>query len=225
MMARVGRLLLVRHGQASVTGDDYDVLSPLGWEQGRVLGSALAARGVADPALVRGDMRRHRESLEAMTEAAGWSGDAEVDAGWDEFDHTSVLERVPPPFQGQPTPGEFQAWFEESALLWTRAGEAGEYAESWPSFLDRTRAALERTASAVGRGTAVVVTSGGVIAACASGLIDLGDGADVRAAVWNRLNTVVVNSSVTTLVVGRRGTTLLSFNEHTHLTRDVLSYR
>lgn len=221
----MGRLLLVRHGQASTTGDDYDVLSPLGWEQGRILGRALAGRGVSEPALVRGDMRRHRESLEAMTEAAGWSGPPMVDTGWDEFDHTSVLDRVPPPFDGTPSPGEFQAWFEESALLWTRAGDAGEYAESWPAFLGRTQAALERTAAAVGRGTAVVVTSGGVIAACASGLLDLGDDPAVRAAVWNRLNTVVVNSSVTTLVVGKRGTTLLSFNEHPHLTRDVLSYR
>ncbi len=221
----MGRLLLVRHGQASITGDDYDVLSPLGWAQGRMLGEALAARGVTEPALVRGGMRRHRETLEAMTEAAGWAVEPAADTGWDEFDHTAVLDRVPPPFEGRPTAAQFQDWFERAALRWTRAGTDDGYAESWPAFLERVQAALERTAAAVGRGTAVVVTSGGVIAACASGLIDLGDDAGVRAAVWNRLNTVVVNSSVTTLVVGRRGTTLLSYNEHTHLTGAALSYR
>ncbi len=158
MMTRVGQVLLVRHGQASATGEDYDVLSPLGWEQGRVLGAALAARGVTDPVLVRGDLRRHRESLEAMTGAAAWLGHAEVDAGWDEFDHVPVLAQVPAPFAGErPTAAEFQDWFEEAALRWTRAGEASaEYAESWPAFLARVRAALERTASAVGRGTAVI---------------------------------------------------------------------
>ena len=39
-------ILLVRHGQASFGAADYDVLSPTGHEQSRVLGSALAARGV-----------------------------------------------------------------------------------------------------------------------------------------------------------------------------------
>ncbi len=43
---RVSRILLVRHGQASWGADDYDQLSPLGDEQSRVLGAALAARGI-----------------------------------------------------------------------------------------------------------------------------------------------------------------------------------
>lgn len=222
----MGRVLLVRHGQASATGDDYDVLSPLGWDQCRALGAALADRGVADPRLVRGDLRRHRESLEALAGAAGWSGDAaRVDAGWDEFDHTAVLARVPAPFEGRPSRAEFQDWFEDATLRWTSAGADDGYPEPWPAFVGRVEAALARTASEAGRGTTVVVTSGGVIAACVSGLLDLGDDRAVRAAVWNRLNTVVVNSSVTTLVVGRRGTTLVSFNEHVHLAAEALSYR
>ena len=67
----MGQLLLVRHGQASFGADDYDVLSPTGWEQGRRLGAHLAAAGVSPTALVRGTMRRHRETLEAMCEGAG----------------------------------------------------------------------------------------------------------------------------------------------------------
>ena len=43
---RVSRILLVRHGQASFGAADYDQLSPTGHEQSRVLGAALAARGV-----------------------------------------------------------------------------------------------------------------------------------------------------------------------------------
>jgi broad specificity phosphatase PhoE len=42
----VGVILLVRHGQASFGGADYDVLSPSGERQARRLGAALAARGV-----------------------------------------------------------------------------------------------------------------------------------------------------------------------------------
>ena len=35
--------------------------------------------------------------------------------------------------------------------------------------------------------------------------------------MWARLNPVTVNSSVTKVVVGRRGATLVSFNDHSHL--------
>ena len=70
--------------------------------------------------------------------------------------------------------------------------------------------------------TAVVITSGGPISWVAASL--LGAGADV----WTRLNPVTVNSSVTKVVVGRRGATLVSFNDHTHLEGPdsaLLSYR
>ena len=43
--------------------------------------------------------------------------------------------------------------------------------------------------------------------------------------LWLRLNPVSVNSGVTTLVRGRRGTTLVAFNAHDHLSPDLLTYR
>jgi broad specificity phosphatase PhoE len=237
----VGSVLLVRHGQASWGTDDYDVLSETGWEQSRLLGRALADRGT-DPAemlLVRGALRRHRETLEGVAEGAGWELDALdvlVDGDWDEFDHHGVLERHggdPEAFPDKGAAGAdraaFQAWFERATMAWATAGvdgwDAHAYAETYAAFLARTAAALERTADRAARRTALVVTSGGVVAACASALIDLGEDAAVRARVWNRLNTVVVNSSVTKLVLGRRGTTLVSFNEHVHLEGGPLTYR
>jgi broad specificity phosphatase PhoE len=56
----------------------------------------------------------------------------------------------------------------------------------------------------------VVFTSGGVIAAVAAALLEVPDEALVA------LNRVAVNGAVTKVVGGRRGTTLLSFNEHAH---------
>ena len=58
----MGQLLLVRHGQASWGNEDYDVLSPLGWEQSRMLGTALGERGLSPEVVVQGGMRRHRET-------------------------------------------------------------------------------------------------------------------------------------------------------------------
>lgn len=229
----MGSVLLVRHGQASWGADDYDVLSPTGWEQSRILGRTFAERGTAPDGLllVRGGLRRHRETLEGIAEGAGWDLDAlevAVDPDWDEFDHLGILEHHgddPDAAAAGTDRGAFQAWLERSLMAWTAATDSVGYAETYEVFLRRTEAALARAADRAARRTALVVTSGGVVAACASALIDLGEDAAVRARVWNRLNTVVVNSSVTKLVVGRRGTTLVSFNEHVHLDGGPLTYR
>ncbi|EPM78754.1 hypothetical protein A249_34210, partial [Pseudomonas syringae pv. actinidiae ICMP 18804] len=41
----MGSIYLIRHGQASFGADDYDVLSPVGIRQSRVLGAHLAGLG------------------------------------------------------------------------------------------------------------------------------------------------------------------------------------
>src|SRR5215212_4740339 len=93
---RMSVVLLVRHGQASWGAADYDRLSSLGEQQSRVLGAALAARGVRPDLVVRGAMRRHRQTAEAAAAAAGWAGDVVEDAGWNEFDHQQMLDLHPP---------------------------------------------------------------------------------------------------------------------------------
>ena len=76
-----------------------------------------------------------------------------------------------------------------------------------------------------GRGPSLVFTSGGPIAWAAASL--LADEPEVAGRLWRRLNPVCVNSGVTRLVTGRRGTTLVTFNGHAHLdgVPDVLTYR
>ena len=101
----------------------------------------------------------------------------------------------------------------EAALLdWIAAGAASPAAEPWDAFRDRAAAALSDVAGALRSGeTAIVFTSGGVIAACAVALMGLPEAALVT------FNRVSVNASVTKLVHGRRGTTFVSYNEHAHL--------
>ena len=69
----------------------------------------------------------------------------------------------------------------------------------------------------------MVVTSGGVVGLVAAGL--LGAAGDALPETWQRLNTVAVNSGVTRVLVGPRGTRLLTFNEHEHLGGELLTYR
>jgi len=221
----VSVILLVRHGQASFGAADYDQLSPRGVEQSSTLGGALDARGVVPTRLVAGAMKRHDQTATAAIAAAGWTGEVVVDAGWNEFDHMQVLAAHTPPESPEGSAGEserraFQRWFLEATARWMSGEYDAEYDESFASFTGRVEAALRRTAEALGSGeTAVVFTSGGAIAAVASTL--LGGGPDL----WRRLNEVTANGSVTKLVVGARGTTLVSFNDHAHLEPDHVTYR
>lgn len=207
-------LLLVRHGQASWGAADYDVLSPTGEEQSRILGAALAARGLVADVVVRGSMRRHRQTADAAVAAAGWTADVVEDTGWDEFDHRQMLELHPPAVgEGEElTRAEFQRWFEEATLRWTGGQHAHEYDESFADFGTRVDAALRRTVERLEpKQTAVVFTSGGPTSWVAASLLSAGAG------VWTQLNPVTVNASLTKVVVGRRGATLVSFNDHSHL--------
>lgn len=208
------QVLLVRHGQASWGSDDYDVLSSLGERQSQVLGRHLAARGVVPDLVVAGGMKRHRQTAEHAATGAGWPGAPVLDHGWDEFDHVQMLAMHPSRYgEGEElSRAEFQAWFEEATLRWTGGEHDEEYDESFVAFGARVEAALRRTVERLGSGrTAVVFTSGGPISWVASSLVSGGAG------VWAQLNPVTVNTGLSKVVVGRRGATMVTFNEHSHL--------
>jgi broad specificity phosphatase PhoE len=210
----VSVVLLVRHGQASWGAADYDVLSATGAEQSRVLGVSLARRGIRPDVVVRGAMRRHRETAEQALAGAGWDVPVEEDIGWNEFDHLQMLELHPPALgEGEElTRAAFQEWFEQATRRWTSGDYADEYDESFASFCERVGAGLRRTVERLdAKQTAIVVSSGGPVSWVTASL--LGGGA----ALWMQLNPVTVNASVTKVVVGGRGTTLVSFNDHSHL--------
>jgi broad specificity phosphatase PhoE len=222
----VSSILLVRHGQASFGAADYDNLSAVGHEQSRVLGAALAARGVVPDVVVAGEMRRHAQTATGVLEGAGWAADIAVDPGWNEFDHLQVLavHDRPTTVEGESEKAAFQRWFEEATLRWTSGDHDEAYDESFAAFTSRVEAALGRLVAALPRkGTAVVLTSGGPVAwACAT---LLADATDARTDLWLRLNPVSVNTGASTVVCGARGTTLVSFNAHDHLSPDLLTYR
>jgi broad specificity phosphatase PhoE len=161
-----------------------------------------------------------------MAEGAGWSDlPVTVDAGWDEFDHVGLVAAYADLPEGPLGRREFQQVFERATERWSSGGGEG-YAESYAAFVARVVAALDRAAADAGPGaTVVVVSSGGVIAVVAAALLDPDADAATAARLWSRLNTVTVNSSLTRLVVGSTGARLLTFNEHSHLGPDTLTYR
>lgn len=219
----MGQILLVRHGQASFGAEDYDALSPLGFEQSRLLGVGLAARGLEVSSIVVGAMRRHRETAETCAAAAGWSaGDLVIDPGWDEFDFLGVLAAHPQEMSGEPTKAEFQRLFEAATAAWISGADLGP-GESFVAFCDRVTAALDRTVTLAASGDVAVFTSGGPVAWAVATLLTDGGSSDL----WTRLNRMMVNSALTRLISGSRGVNLLSYNEQSHLdgVHGALSYR
>lgn len=219
----MGVVLLVRHGQASFGAEDYDVLSATGIEQSRVLGRALAAQGLRPTALVHGAMRRQRDTATSLADSGGWSVGPEVDRGWDEFDHLGVVARLPAGDTDAGDPRAFQRVFDRATARWSRGEHDEEYAESWPAFVRRTQDALDRAFAR--DGVTIVVSSGGPIAMVCASLVQPQASPAELPAYWNVFNTVSVNAAVTRVIEGSTGRRLLSFNEHVHLPRDLVTYR
>jgi broad specificity phosphatase PhoE len=212
----MGQVLLVRHGQASWGAADYDVLSTLGERQASATGTLLKV--LRPDAVVHGAMRRQQRTADLMVTAAEWDVVPVLEAAWDEMDHEAVLEAQPRGFDGEPDDRQFQAWFEKATRRWLSGDHDGDYAETWAGFRDRVLDGLESLVGARGDGVTVVVTSGGPISVVVAHLLE-------SPAAYERIAPVVVNASVTKVVVGSRGRTLVSFNEHGHLNGELLTYR
>ncbi|WP_428309717.1 histidine phosphatase family protein [Hydrocarboniphaga sp.] len=231
----MGAIYLIRHGQASFGAADYDALSPLGVEQSRLLGAALKQRGVEVDRIASGPMRRHRQTAEACLEGLGISLRWDEHPGWKEYDHDEMIarfdERYTDPverhryFANETDPRRaFQAMFEQASERWIGGEHDGEYSESWPAFNARVNGALrDLHASLQGSKTALVFTSGGVIASITADLmrVPLRDAA--------RLNRIIANASVTKLIYSDRGLYLSTFNEHAHFegerSKQLITYR
>ena len=216
-------VLLVRHGQASFGADDYDVLTEAGLEQSRILGRSLAGQGLAPAAVVHGRLRRQRDTAAAIVGGGGWAVTPEVDEGWDEFDHVGMVARGGTPGEDVTDPRVFQRLFDEVTVRWSSGGHDEEYDEPWPAFLRRTDGALDRAFARAG--LTVAVSSGGPIGVVCARMIDPVAPPDAVARLWRSFSTVTVNASVTRVLEGPSGRRLLSFNEHAHLPRDLITYR
>lgn len=207
----MGQIYLVRHGQASFGAANYDQLSPLGFEQARLLGQWFANNRQTFQRVVCGGMARHRQTADSCLAELPKAHLADTewltDPGFAEFDHVEVLVRHCPEFA---SPEEFKAYaarqpepkyaFEHiftAAMLRWMGGEYSDYTESWKQFQARCIAALERLAADAATSesseSSVVFTSGGTISAICQHLLELPDHKALE------MNWSIANCSVTRL--------------------------
>ncbi|MBC2905734.1 histidine phosphatase family protein [Streptomyces cupreus] len=211
---------LVRHGQASFGLPEYDVLSELGRRQAAVVGAELARRGLRDPLVVCGTLHRQYDTAELLMKAAGLSGTPARDPHWNEYDHLRLLDRHGPPAPGAHADSRAAQHLLDQAL---QAWVSDPDDDGWTAVSQGAFASLGDLVASLGPGRdAVVVTSGGVLAALCGRLLG------TSAAGTVGLDRVAVNAAVTTLVAGGSGISLPAFNDHSHFTgelRELLTYR
>ncbi len=224
-------VLLIRHAQASFGSADYDMLSERGHAQVDALHRALVGRGVVADRVVTGSLRRQRDTARPWADAAG--AGATIDERWNEYADDDVLShhsamdarlaRAPTDTGPAMSSRDFQVVLDQGLQRWVDAGDASPAGQTWPEFVAAITGALDDLGAALRPGeTGLAFTSSGVIAALAASLI----GAPERTFI--PLNRVSVNASITKVIVGSRGKTLVSYNDHSHLEGagdDLVTYR
>lgn len=184
----MGRIYLLRHGQASLLGDDYDRLSEIGYEQSEVLGKWLAARQTAFQHVYMGSLRRHAQTAEACLPFLPVSGIPIVtDPDLDEYHHQDMVGVADTEYSDRDAlqarlktvenpRREFQRVFSAAFDRWVGGEHDADYRLSWREFRARCVAAVERIAERCGSGeNALVFTSGGPIAAITQHVLGVPD--------------------------------------------------
>ena len=206
----MGEVVLVRHGQASFGADDYDKLSDLGHQQAAWLGDYFDAHGMAFDRILRGALRRHRETADGIVASLAAGGTVEEDPRFDEF-HYDPLQEEYLRATGTDAPesrASFLAMFPELFVQWEDGLLRGS-GESYGAFTGRVWAGLDEIVRPDSR--ILVVTSGGVIGAALRRVLRL----DARAAADLTLN--IHNASVHRLNYEEGKLRLSLFNASPHL--------
>jgi broad specificity phosphatase PhoE len=239
----MGRLLLVRHGQASFLEHDYDKLSFHGEAQARLLGDYWARRNVEFDRVFTGPRARQRDTAKIVSERYRSSGiqfpEPVVMQEFDEYAADAVLERSLPQLiesdenirglhraflaseGGEERRKSFQKMFEIVIGRWVEGGLAVPGVESWPEFCARVNRGIAQIVARAGPGDQTAVfSSGGPIAVGMQRALNLSP-RDTLGTLW-----MSRNCSYSEFLFSRDRFTLSAFNAFPHLDDpELLTYR
>lgn len=226
------RLVLVRHGQASLGTDDYDRLSECGHRQAERVAERLADRIQARPELWSGTLYRHGQTLAPLVarndEAAVQCEDL------NEFSTYGLVRaalenaarlglEVPPRHQLRDPVAHLDVlldWFPGVMAAWQDDRLESPEIGTWPAFRARVLRPVRRWEASLRAGrNVVVVTSAGVIATLMAAL----SGRDLA---WQRdLAVKLYNASVSELTPAEGAWQIETCNCTRHLEADSLRTR
>ncbi|MAU92474.1 MAG: phosphoglycerate mutase [Flammeovirgaceae bacterium TMED32] len=213
----MAELYLIRHAQASFGADDYDKLSKLGQKQSYALGQALAIQGVRPDIWIRGDMRRHRETIKGIAKGMGLDTvKTEIHAGLNEYDFTGLLNarylRNPAPENMHTDRKTHFRTLRETVLEW-QADCIENPPETWVDFEQRIEGA-RKFIMREGANTVLALSSGGAISQMISAALETPKEIQIR------LQLQMKNCAVNRFIFTRKGFYVHGFNESPHVTQE-----
>ena len=239
----MGRLILVRHAQASFLSENYDQLSALGETQARLLGEYWARRNVVFSRVCTGPAIRHQQTARIAGEAYCKFGlqfpAPSIREEFDEFQGEAVLSQSLPQLctnngrirelhdavQSSNSESDkraaFQRMFEAVISMWVDGETAPQNVESWQEFCARVRRGLITFLANSGKGELVAIfSSGGPLGVAVQHALHLSAQDTLRVAWMSR------NCSFSEFLFSGDRLTLSSFNSFPHLDDDsLLTYR
>ena len=174
----------MRHAQASFLAENYDVVSPVGEAQSRLLGKYWAARNLRFDRVCAGPQVRHIDTVKLVREAYELGGldfpEVQIISEFDEYPAEAVMKRGLPrllevdprvrelhdaflcPAQPDEQRTRFQRLFEVVVAEWAHGTLRVNGVETWLEFCSRVNAGFDQILSAGNRGERTAIfTSGG----------------------------------------------------------------
>ena len=222
-------LYLIRHGQASFGNDNYDILSPLGEEQSRLLGTYAFQQNLHFDAVFSGSMKRQLDTFHHFSKAfSDPLPDLLVSRVFNEHQVTEIFNRDMVSYlqeypqlakliqeKGLKHPdvkkGIMRLFFKVNTAWVQGEIDSGEY-ESWLTFKNRVLTAFPILAKALESNQKVALfSSGGTIS------ILIGEILGVSDTKMAELNWQIRNSSISEVSYSKGKYFLRGFNHIAHL--------
>jgi broad specificity phosphatase PhoE len=238
----MGRLLLIRHAQASFLDQNYDKLSAIGEAQALRLGQYWVRQKMVFDRVCSGPCVRQKDTARIVAEVYRDAGlpfpEPLMMQEFDEYQADAVLEQGLPwllennnevrelhrAFQDSNSPARrlanFEKMFEMLITKWVEGEVVLPAVESWPEFCARVDRGLSQCRSANGRGQQLAIF-------CSAGLIGVAMRRAFHLSSQDTLRAWMVrNCSYSEFLFSHDRFTLSTFNAFPHL-EDVslLTYR
>lgn len=213
----MGKLYLVRHGQASFGAADYDQLSALGERQCVRLGEYFQARGMRFDAVLIGTLRRHAQSLAAIAQGLEGLPQPLVWPGLDEYDGKALIAAIHPEPLARPVPTAAPEYFRqhfrhlrEGLAQWMAGATAPAGMPSYAEFVAGVNGALDHVRREFD-GDVLVVSSGGPISTAIGQVLGTPHASTID------INMRIRNSAVSEMIFTPQRHMLLTYNTLPHL--------
>jgi broad specificity phosphatase PhoE len=239
----MGRLLLIRHAQASFLDENYDKLSEIGAAQALRLGQYWVRKKMVFQQVFTGPRVRQKDTARIVATVYRDGGvpfpEPAVMKEFDEYPADLVLEHGLPrlletndearelhrAFQDSSSPTQrlvnFEKMFQFLITKWVEGEVVLPSVESWAEFCDRVDRGLSQCMAANGRGQQLpIFCSGGLLGVAMRRALHLSSQDTLRAA-W-----MVRNCSFSEFLFSKDRFTLSTFNSFPHLDDvSLLTYR